>query len=333
MIQNDFTTSIGVKYPLIVAPMFLASSVEMVVKSAQSGALGAIPSLNFRTTELFDEALSKLAALNKPYAVNLIVNQANPRAAADLEVCIKHKVPFFITSLGNPKEVIEKGHAYGAKIYCDVVGLEHALKSQSLGADGVIAVGSGAGGHAGPISPLVLIPYLRKHLKIKIVAAGGITTGAQILSALALGADAVQVGTRFIASHECPVDESYKAAILKSDPEDIWLTKKVSGTPLSVIRTPYIEKSGTELSTLETWITKNTRFKKYIKMARAYLGSEALRTAVLGPTYKEVWSAGQGVGLIESIESIENIIKELDQEFHSALERVKKMEAGAVQKS
>src|SRR5690606_10925492 len=154
-----------------------------------------------------------------------------------------------------------------------------ALKVQELGADGVIAVSSGAGGHAGPTSPLVLVPYLRSHLKIPVVAAGGISQGDQMAAALTLGAAAVQIGTRFIASTEAKVDESYKKAILNATPDDILMTKKISGTPVAVIKTPYTVKMGTEVSKIEGYLLQHPRTKKYMKLLRSYIGAERLRKA------------------------------------------------------
>jgi nitronate monooxygenase len=228
-----------------------------------------------------------------------------------------------ITSLGSPKEAIQKMHAVGCKVYCDVTNLEYALKVQDQGADGVIAVSAGAGGHAGPISPLVLIPYLKHHLKIPIVAAGGIATGEQMAAAILLGASAVQIGTRFIASTEAKVDQSYKDAIIKAEPEDIVMTNKISGTPAAVIRTPYIDKVGLELNSIEKFLLGHPRTKKYMKMIRSYIGAQALEKAVSGTTWKEVWSAGQGVGLIDEVMPAKEIIEMLSRQYFEAIQRLR----------
>jgi nitronate monooxygenase len=324
-IETAFTHLMGCRYPLIAGPMFLVSNAALVSRVSEAGGLGGMPSLNWRTTELFRQAVREVkAATQKPFAVNLIVNQANPRVAADLEVCVEEKVPMIITSLGNPKETIKRMHEVGSKVFCDVTNLAYAKKVEDLGADGVVAVSSGAGGHAGPISPLVLIPYLKRNLTIPVVAAGGISTGEQVAAALLLGAAAVQIGTRFIASVESPVDANYKQAILKAQPDDIVLTKKVSGTPLSVIRTPYIEKIGLDVGRIESFLLTNPKTKKYMKMLRTYMGSESLKKAILGPTYKEVWSAGQGVGLIDDILPAAQIVERLVREYHEAVSRLSK---------
>jgi nitronate monooxygenase len=322
-IKTAFTELLGCDYPIIAGPMFLVSDANLVSEVSAAGGVGGMPSLNWRTVADFRKAVQDVKArTSKPFAVNLIVNQANTRQHADLDVCADEKVPLVITSLGTPKEVIKKMHEVGCKVFCDVTTLPYAKKVEDLGADGVIAVSTGAGGHAGPVSPLVLIPYLKKHLKIPVIAAGGIATGEQVAAAIILGAAAAQIGTRFIACTEAPVDEAYKKAILDADPEDIVLTKKISGTPAAVIRTPYIDKLGTELNAVERFLLKNPRTKKYMKMARAYIGSKALEKAIAGPTWKSVWSAGQGVGLIEDVIPAAQIVWRLAAEYHAAVEQL-----------
>jgi nitronate monooxygenase len=322
-IPTAFTDMFGCDFPIIAGPMFLVSNANLVSAVSGAGGLGAMPSLNWRTTEEFRKAIREVKSrTNKPFGVNLIVNQANPRQGADLEVCVQEKVPLVITSLGNPKETIRRMHEVGGKVFCDITTLSYGKKVEDLGADGVIAVSAGAGGHAGPISPLVLIPYLKKHLKIPIVAAGGIATGDQIAASLLLGASAVQIGTRFIASEESPVDLPYKNAILNSEPEDIVLTKKLSGTPASVIKTPYVDKQGLELNPIEEFLFKHPKTKKYMKMIRAYVGTKALEKAVSGTTWKEVWSAGQGVGLIHDILPCAQIVHQLVREYHEACDKI-----------
>lgn len=319
--MTTFTQIAGCKYPIISGPMFLVSDENLVCAVSNAGALGATPSLNWRSTEEFRAAIQNIKKnTNQPFAVNLIVNKSNLRLAQDLDVCVEEKVPIIITSLGNPKDVIKKMHAIGGKVFCDVTNLEYAQKVESLGADAVIAVSAGAGGHAGPTSPLVLIPYLKKYLKIPIIAAGGIATGEQMAAAFLLGASAVQIGTRFIASTEAKVDQSYKNAILHSKPEDILLSYKISGTPASVIRTPYIDKTGLELNPIEKYLHKNQWTKKYMKLARSLIGAQALKKAAGSHTWKEVWSAGQGVGLIDEILPVEKIIQNLLSEYKSSKE-------------
>jgi nitronate monooxygenase len=322
-INTAFTSLLGMSYPIIAGPMFLVSDENLVSAVSQAGGVGGMPSLNWRTTEQFRAAVQAVKKkTNQPFAVNLIVNQANPRQTPDLAVCAEEKVPLVITSLGSPKETIKQMHAVGCKVFCDVTTLDYAKKVQDQGADGVIAVSAGAGGHAGPISPLVLIPYLKRHLSIPIIAAGGIATGEQIAAALILGAAGVQIGTRFIASTEAKVDQSYKKAILDSSPEDIVMTWKISGTPAAVIRTPYVDKVGLELNPMEKLLYKYPQTKKYMKMVRYYLGSKALEKAAGGTTWKEVWSAGQGVGLIDDIKPSAEIVQDLVKEYYEAAKKL-----------
>lgn len=318
-LETSFTRAIGSTYPIIAGPMFLVSDEKLVSAVSNAGAVGAMPSLNWRKAEEFRAAIRKVKSLtSKPFAINLIVNKSNLRQETDLNICLEEGVPMIITSLGNPKEVIKKMHSMGGKVFCDVTNLEYAKKVQDLGADGVIAVSAGAGGHAGPTSPLVLLPYLKKHLSIPIVAAGGIATGQQMAACLLLGASAVQIGTRFIASKEAKVDAAYKKAILEAEPEDIVLTKKISGTPAAVIKTPYIEKMGLELNPIEEFLMKAAFTKKYTKMARSLWGAFLLQKAAKTTTWKEVWSAGQGVGLIDEILSSKEIIDKLMEEYYEA---------------
>lgn len=319
--STPFTKMVGVKHPIIAGPMFLVSDVKLVSAACQAGIIGAAPSLNWRTTEKFRDALRQIQenVKSKPFAINIIVNKSNIRANADLKACLDAGVPMFITSLGSPKEVIAEAHRNGAKVFCDVTTLDYAKKVQDLGADGVIAVSAGAGGHAGPISPLVLVPYLASHLQIPVVLAGGIANGRGLAAALALGASAVQIGTRFIASSECNADQGYKDAIVRSAPEDIVLTSKLTGTPAAVIKTPFVEKLGLELNSLERVLLKNSRTKKWFKLLVNARGALLLRNAAAKATWKEVWSAGQGVGLIDEVKPVRDIVDDIVTEAREVL--------------
>lgn len=311
-IETRFTRLLGCSYPIIAAPMFLVSNEGLVSEASNAGGIGAAPSLNWRTSEQLDTALTEIRKrTDKPYAINLIVNKSNIRMESDLEIIKSHKVPIVITSLGNPQKVIETLHDYGGKVFCDVIDMKYAQKVQDLGCDGVIAVSAGAGGHAGPLSPMVFLPYLRERLNIPIVAAGGIVTGQQMLAALLLGADAVQIGTRFIATTEAGVNDGYKQAILDAKPEDIVLTSRISGTPAAVINTPYIQKVGLHLSPIEKLLTTHPLTKKYAKLMRFITGSKALESAAHKTTWKNVWSAGQGVGLIHEIQPTKQVMNDL----------------------
>ncbi len=326
MIQNistDFTRLFKIRYPIIGAPMFLVSNVDMVVAVSEAGGIGTTPSLNFRSPEMLKDALKAIRLrTQKPIGLNIIVNKSNLRQNQDLAVGLEAGVELYITSLGNPKDVIQAAHRNGAKVFCDVTNLEFAMKVQDLGADGVIAVGAGAGGHAGPISPLVLLPWLKEKLKIPVVAAGGVAHGSQLAACLSLGASAVSVGTRFIASLEAEIDSAYKDAVVKSTPEDIFLTSRVSGTPAAVIRTPYTEKMGTDLPWLIKVLKQNSVSKKVVVPLIHWLGMQKLEAAAKTPTWKTVWSAGQSVGLVHDILSCEKIIEKMVLEYEEAIQKL-----------
>lgn len=322
-IPTTFTKMFGCQVPIIAAPMFLVSNVDMIVAVAEAGGVGVFPALNYRPIDNYEKAIRDIRArTQKPFGVNIIVNKSNLRQSLDLKSALDNGVPFFITSLGNPKTVIQEAHKNGAKVFCDVTNLEHALKVQDLGADGVIAVGAGAGGHAGPISPIVLIPWLKERLSIPIVAAGGIANGATIASMLALGASAVSVGTRFIASHEAKVEIRYKEAIVNSTPEDIVMTTRVSGTPAAVINTPYVQSLGLDLPLAIKILKDHALTKKYVVPMIHMLGMRTLEKAAQKATWKEVWCAGQSVGLVHEILSCREIMEKLVSEYFEAVEKL-----------
>jgi nitronate monooxygenase len=322
-IPTRFTEMMKIDLPIIAAPMFLVSNEDMVVECGEAGGIGSFPSLNYRPIEKYMEALRTIRnRTQKPFGVNIIVNKSNLRRKEDLKFALDAGVDLFITSLGNPKEVIEQAHKNGAKVFCDVTNLEHGLKVQDLGADGVIAVASGAGGHAGPITPFVLIPWLKAELDILVVAAGGIACGSAMAAALALGADAVSIGTRFIASTEAKVDKRYKSAILDATAEDIVMTTRLSGTPAAVIKTPYIEKQGLDLNFVFEILKTYPRTKKYVTPLIHYLGMRALEQSATKPTWKTVWSAGQSVGMIDNVLSCKAIMQKLTTEYETAKNRL-----------
>lgn len=323
IVKTAFTEMFDLKFPLVAAPMFLVSNEELVANVSEAGAIGTFPALNFRPQERYDEALKTIRLkTKKAIGVNIIVNKSNARQNDDLRIALENGVDLFITSLGSPKTVIEEAHKNGAKVFCDVTNLEHALKVQDLGADGVIAVGAGAGGHAGPISPLVLVPWLKEKLTVPVIAAGGISHGSQIAASLALGAAGVSVGTRFIASHEASVGDEYKQAVVDATPEDIVLTTRVSGTPAAVINTPYVQKIGTDINWALKILKSHPLTKKFVVPLIHLAGMKSLEAAAGKPTWKTVWSAGQSVGLVHEILSSKEIVMKLEAEFITAVQEL-----------
>ena len=330
-IKNKFTELLQIQFPLIMAPMFLVSNEEMMETAMNSGVMGVFPSLNFRKEDEFENLLEKLNALkslpaiNGNYGVNLIVQKTNPLYERHLNLCIEKKVPFYITSLGNPKEVIDKAHSYGAKVFCDVTNIEHAKKSYDLGCDGFIAVGQGAGGHAGPYPLQILVPSLHKHFPgTPVIAAGGIASGEGILSMMAIGAAGVSVGTRFIASTEANVNAAYKNAIVEAKMEDIVMTTKISGTPCNIINTPYAQEIGLTQNWFEKLLSANKITKKYFKMLVQLRGMKKLEQSVKKANYTTLWSAGQSVELIHDIIPCKEIIERLKKETFEAYKNLGK---------
>ena len=319
-IENEFTKLMKCRYPIVAAPMFLVSNIDLVVAVAEAGGVGTFPALNFRPIEKYAEALREIRRrTSKAIGVNVIVNKSNLRQKDDLKYALDAGVDMLITSLGNPETVIREAHKNGAKVFCDVTNLAHAQKVQDLGADGVVAVGTGAGGHAGPISPLVLIPYLREKLKIPVLAAGGIAHGSQMAAALALGASAAYIGTRFIATPEAGVDATYKQAVVDSEPGDIVMTTRISGTPAAVINTPYVQKLGTELPYILKLLKEHPKTKRYADLFIHAMGTKVLEDSATKPSWKTVWSAGQSVGLIHEIAPAAEVIEKLVREYHAAV--------------
>jgi nitronate monooxygenase len=328
---TPFTTMTGVRLPIIMAPMFLVSNLAMMKSAVSAGVMGVFPSLNFRESDHLSEVLeelnrSKSQVESGSYGVNLIVQKTNRYFRRHLEICEKQKVPFYITSLGNPAEVIERAHSYGARVFCDVTNMKHAEKAAKMGCDGFIAVGQGAGGHAGPNPLTVLVPALRLHFPDQLViAAGGIATGSGIISMLATGAAGVSIGTRFIASTEADVVESYKSAVVQSGMDDIVMTERLSGTPCTIINTPDAKRIGYRQNFFERLMSNNQRTKKYFKMLVQYRGMKKLEDAVKPGNYSNLWCAGKSVALVNDIISCDAIIRKMEAEMEEALYHLNQM--------
>lgn len=310
---------LGIQYPVIVAPMFLISNTSMVKSALDAGVTAAFPALNYRTDKELRDAIAEIKRHSpKPFGVNLIVNRSNPKYRSQLATLLELKVGFIITSLGNPKEVIDKCKPLGIKVFCDVVDLKYAKKVEALGADALIAVNDMAGGHAGNIPPKELIEMLRANCEIPVITAGGIATGKQLHDAMQWGAAGASIGTIFIACDESPVTPEYKDAMVRYGANDIVRTTKLSGSALTVINTPYVQSLGTKANFLEWMLHRYRPLKKYVKMLIAFRGMKAVEKAAFGATYKTVWCAGPAIEYVKAIQPIKDIIGQLTREYDQA---------------
>ncbi len=293
-LSTALSTRLGLRYPIVCAPMFIISNKEMLLACAEAGILGAMPSLNARTAAALRDDLAWLRArTDKPFAINMTIGLTDPeRLAQDVALCEEFGVPVWITSYGNPTPLVARAKARGATVFHDVINRKHALKAESAGVDAVIGVAAGAGGHAGRITPFALIPYLQAHLSVPVIAAGAISTGRQIAASLALGAELVYMGTRFIASAECGAVDPYKRMVVESGPEEIVYTDKVSGIHANFLRK----------SLPADWTPD--------------------RSPEGAKRWKEIWSAGHGVAEITEVKTIEAIVDDLVREFHDAVARL-----------
>ena len=310
--MHKLTDLLDVKYPVIMAPMFLVSNTAMLIEGMKAGIAVAIPALNYRTDEEFRAAIKEVRSKAKgSLGINLIVNKSNPKMPQQLATCVELGVDFILTSLGSPRSVIEACKPKGIKVLCDVVDLKFAKKVEELGADAVIAVNSQAGGHAGGMIPEELIPLLVKNCRIPIISAGGVATKNDLDRVLELGAAGASVGSIFIASDEAGVSDEYKQACVDYGAKDIVMSTKVSGTPCTVINTPYVQKIGTKQNWFEKLLSKNKRLKKWVKMLTFAKGMKSLQKAAFSATYKTVWCAGPSIEHVKAIRPIKEIVKEL----------------------
>lgn len=317
MSHTTLDKMLGIQYPLIVAPMFLISNTAMIKAALDSGVTACFPALNYRTDAELRKAIADIKAhTDKPFGVNLIVNKSNLKYRAQLETLIELKVTFIITSLGNPSEVISRCKPLGIKVFCDVTDLAYAKKVESQGADALIAVNSMAGGHTGKIEPETLVRMLVKECDIPVISAGGIGTGQQWMDAMSWGAAGVSVGTIFIASDEAAVSSAYKQALIDYAAKDIVKTTKLSGSPLTVINTPYVQKVGTEATWLQRMMNKNKWLKKYIKMFIALRGMKQVERATFSASYQTYWCAGPSIEYVTRLEPLGDIVRRLINEYN-----------------
>ena len=303
---------LNIKYPIILAPMFLVTNIEMVKAALDNGISAAIPAMNFRNPKDITKAIQEIKQhSDKPFGINIIANRSNTKLNAQIEACLAEPPAFLITSLGNPKTIIEKAHAKGIMVFCDVTDLKYAQKVEQSGADGLIAVNSEAGGHAGCTSRNELIKTLTKNCKIPVINAGGVASSSDVRDVLKLGAAGASIGTLFIAAHECKVSDEYKNALINYGKDDIVLTRKLSGAPTTVINTDYVKSIGTKPNFLEYLINKNTGIKKFAKAILMRKGQNKLTNAAFTATYKTVWCASPAIENITELKSVKEIVEDL----------------------
>ena len=316
MLETAFTRQVGIEVPLICGAMYPCSNPELIAAVSAAGGIGIVQpiSMTFVYKRDLREGLRWIRAQTaKPIGFNAIVEQSSSvyenRMRGWIDVALEEGVRFFITALGDPRWVVDKVHAAGGIVYHDVTERKWADKALAAGVDGLICVNRDAGGHAGTKSARELYAELG-DLGVPLICAGGIGTPAQFAEALDLGFAGVQLGTRFIASRECAAHDDYKQAILRAEPRDIVLTERISGVPVAVIKTPYIEKVGTKASPLMRRALKHPRLKHYARMYYSVKSIFELRKASLsGVSYKDFFQAGKSVGGISSIEGAAEIVQ------------------------
>lgn len=302
--------------PVIGAPMFIASGPELVLAQCKAGVPGVFPSVNSRSPGMLDEWLARIeseldehrAAKSErpaaPFGVNLIVHSSNPRLADDIAAVVKHRVPFIVTSVGKPTEVVKAIHDYGGIVFHDVTTVKHAHKAIESGVDGLILVCAGAGGHAGSLSPFALVAEVREFWKGPLALAGAISNGRAIRAAEILGADFAYLGTRFLATVEANVSEDYKRMIVGHTAADIVYTSAFSGVLGNYLR-PSIVASGIDPESLVEAGGKPAlnMFQDGVNRPKAW---------------KEVWSAGHGIGVIHAVASVAAVAAALRREYEDA---------------
>ena len=286
----DLTFGGRMRIPMIVAPMFLVSSPELALAACSRGVIGSFPAHSTRTREKFaewlvqmDEGMARMEAEGvnpAPYAVNLVVHPTNERCQGDLALCIEHKVRIVLTSKGAPTDVFEKIHAYGGIAFHDVASARHAEKALDAGADGIIAVCSGAGGHTGQVNPFALVNEIRQLTDKPIILSGAMSTGRDVVAARAMGADMAYLGTRFIACPESLAPEAYRDEVIECTAKDVLYTTALDGFPANFL-VPSLLKAGLNLDDLAD-IRPGEVIDAHAAKAR----------------YKDIWSSGHGVGMV-----------------------------------
>ena len=305
------------RLPLFAAPMFLISGPELVIEVCKSGIVGAFPTPNARTTTMLDEWVTKIEdALDDgsdqsrsyaPYAANLVVHRTNKRFAADFDVVVKHRVPIIITALGSPAKVVEPVQNYGGVVIADVNSVEYGRKAADTGVDGLALVCSGAGGHTGALNPFAFVEEVRKFWDGYIVLAGAISSGAGILASVAAGADFAYMGTSFIATNESLAEREYKQMVVDCTAQDLMVTKAFTGANASFM-IPSIVNQGLDPTDIAGKAAKLN-----------YTGQDG---AEVKP-WKGIWAAGQGLGCINKVQPVAQLVDDLVAEYATASKRIK----------
>lgn len=305
--------------PVVASPLFIISGPELVIAQCKAGVVGSFPSLNARPVEVLDEWLTQinaeLDAYNlanpdkpaAPFAVNQIVHNSNDRLMQDVELCVKHKVPIVITSLGARTEVFDAIHSYGGIVLHDVINNRFAKKAIEKGADGLICVAAGAGGHAGTLSPMPFIQEVREWFDGPVLLSGAIATGDAVLAAQAMGADMAYIGSAFIATKEANADEGYKQSLVDYAASDIVYTNLFTGVHGNYLR-PSIEAAGLDPDNLPESDPSKMNF-----------GSGGSTKA---KAWRDIWGCGQGINAIKSIDTAGELVERLKREYAAARERV-----------
>ena len=315
-LDTPLTRQLGIEVPLICGAMYPCSNPELVAAVSEAGGIGVLQPLSmvYVHRHEFGEGMKLIRRLtSKPVGMNVIVERSSKvyqeRMQRYVDQAIEEGVRFFVTSLGNPRWVVEKAHAAGGFVYHDVTDRKWAMKGLEAGVDGLIAVNNRAGGHAGPKSAEALMDELG-DLGVPVVCAGGVGDEEDFVRALGMGYAGVQMGTRFIAASECTAHPDYKAAILKADADDIVLTERITGVPVAVIRTPYIEKAGTKAGPIARWMLRGRKTKHWMRTIYALQSVWKLkRSSVRAFSYKDYLQAGKSVAGIERIEPAGEIVR------------------------
>ena len=306
------------RIPVIGAPMFIVSGPKLVIAQCKAGIVGGFPALNARPQSMLDEWLAQiseeLAAHKKsnpgipvaPFAVNQIVHQSNSRLEHDVEKCIKYKVPIVITSLRPPAEVVDAVHSYGGIVFHDVINIRHAHKAIDQGVDGIITVCAGAGGHAGTTSPFALVKEVRKIFGGTIILSGSMSRGNDALAAQAMGADLAYFGTRFIATQEANAPSAYKEMIVDSAAADIVYTNLFTGVHGSYLKGSVVN-AGLDPDDLPEGELRHMNFASGSSKTKAW---------------RDIWGAGQGVGTIDDIPSVADLVERMEAEYREATNRL-----------